>query len=67
MNFGLSIPFKIPIFNFEIGSHLAWAADMFGGPKAPVDTPDLKPLHAKIRQLTLENDFLEGGSPRQAC
>lgn len=37
---------------------LARAADVFGGPKPPLDTPDLKPLHAKIGQLTLENDFL---------
>jgi transposase len=28
-----------------------------GGPAAPVD---LKALHAKIGELTLENDFLEG-------
>jgi transposase-like protein len=34
------------------------AADVFGGadPPKPVD---LQPLHAKIGQLTLENDFLE--------
>jgi transposase-like protein len=37
------------------------AAGVFGG-AAPSDTPpvDLKVLHAKIGQLTLENDFLEG-------
>ncbi len=37
------------------------AADVFGGvvtPTAPV--VDVKELHAKIGQLTLENDFLEG-------
>ena len=36
------------------------AADVFGGGGA-VDEPsvDLKVLHAKIGQLTLENDFLE--------
>jgi transposase-like protein len=39
---------------------LARAADVFGGPHPPADTPDLKTLHAKIGQLTLENDFLEG-------
>jgi transposase-like protein len=39
---------------------LARAADVFGGVKAPVDTLDLKTLHAKIGQLALENDFLEG-------
>ncbi len=34
------------------------AADVFGGadPPKPID---LQPLHAKIGQLTLENDFLE--------
>lgn len=37
------------------------AADVFGGaPKAKAAGPDLKVLHAKIGQLTLENDFLEG-------
>jgi transposase len=36
------------------------AADVFGGsPKVKVAEPDLKVLHAKIGQLTLENDFLE--------
>ena len=39
---------------------LAHAADVFGGTKAPSETPDLKTLHAKIGQLALENDFLEG-------
>ena len=39
---------------------LARAADVFGGSKPPSDTPDLKTLHAKIGQLALENDFLEG-------
>ncbi len=39
------------------------AADVFGGggssaPAAP--TVDVKQLHAKIGELTLENDFLEG-------
>jgi transposase-like protein len=37
------------------------AAGVFGGlvtPEAP--SVDLKALHAKIGQLTLENDFLEG-------
>ena len=37
------------------------AADVFGGPpKNKAAEPDLKILHAKIGQLTLENDFLEG-------
>ena len=39
---------------------LARAADVFGGTKPPSEAPDLKTLHAKIGQLTLENDFLEG-------
>ena len=37
---------------------LAEAASVFG--TSPIAEPvDLKPLHAKIGQLTLENDFLE--------
>ena len=37
------------------------AAEIFGGRAAPAEPPiDLKALHAKIGQLTLENDFLEG-------
>ena len=39
---------------------LARAADVFGGATPPSDTPELKTLHAKIGQLALENDFLEG-------
>jgi transposase len=40
---------------------LTRAVDVFGGTaKATSDAPDLKVLHAKIGQLTLENDFLEG-------
>ena len=36
------------------------AADLFDGqPKTKTAEPDLKILHAKIGQLTLENDFLE--------
>jgi transposase len=38
----------------------ARAADLFGGAKPTADMPDLKTLHAKIGQLALENDFLEG-------
>ena len=34
------------------------ASEVFGGIK-PKPGPDLKELHAKIGQLTLENDFLE--------
>ena len=37
------------------------AANVFGGATASQTAPvDLKVLHAKIGQLTLENDFLEG-------
>jgi transposase len=37
------------------------AAGVFGGAMVPETPPvDLKVLHAKIGQLTLENDFLEG-------
>jgi transposase len=39
---------------------LVRAADVFGGLTPSADAPDLKTLHAKIGQLTLENDFLEG-------
>ncbi len=39
---------------------LTRAVDVFGGTKALSDAPDLKVLHAKIGQLALENDFLEG-------
>lgn len=35
------------------------AADVFGGSKPPSAEPDIKAMHAKIRQLSLENDFLE--------
>ena len=37
------------------------AVDVFGGGGTVAEPPvDLKVLHAKIGQLTLENDFLEG-------
>ncbi len=39
---------------------LARAADVFGDTTPASDTPDLKIFHAKIGQLALENDFLEG-------
>jgi transposase-like protein len=35
------------------------AADVFGSGTAP-EPVDLAPLHAKIGQLALESDFLEG-------
>ena len=38
-----------------------FAADIFGETtRAKAAEPDLKVLHAKIGQLALENDFLEG-------
>ena len=42
---------------------LEGAAGVFGGEakaEAATTTVDLKTLHAKIGELTLENDFLEG-------
>ena len=39
---------------------LARAADVFGWTKPPFEAPDLQTLHAKIGQLALENDCLEG-------
>ncbi len=36
------------------------AAGVFGAESAAPPTVDLKELHAKIGQLTLENDFLAG-------
>ena len=34
--------------------------DVFGAPVPSAPVPDLKELHAKIGQLTLEKDFLQG-------
>ena len=44
------------------GQLLDGAAGVFGQEKGEVGAPtvDLKALHAKIGELTLENDFLEG-------
>ena len=41
---------------------LEGAANVFGEARLEASTPpvDVKTLHAKIGQLTLENDFLEG-------
>lgn len=41
---------------------LEGAAEVFGGESKPAAPPsvDVKELHAKIGQLTLENDFLSG-------
>lgn len=38
---------------------LEHAADVFAGASAQNEPVDLVPLHAKIGQLTLENDFFE--------
>ena len=35
------------------------ASEVFGSSTTKAEPTDLKPLHAKIGQLTLENDFLE--------
>ena len=46
------------------------AANVFGpggGPAAGPPAIDVKSLHAKIGELTLENDFLEWRSPRRDC
>jgi transposase len=45
-----------------LGQLLVGAADVFGEARqeVPAPTVDVKTLHAKIGQLTLENDFLEG-------
>ena len=44
------------------------ASQVFGDTSRTTPEPDLKALHAKIGQLTLENDFLrQAGSPRRAC
>ena len=45
---------------------LEGAADVFGGGSQPVPV-DLAPLHAKIGQLALENDFWEARSPMRDC
>ena len=44
------------------GRLLEGAAGVFGQEKSEASAPpvDLKALHAKIGELTLENDFLEG-------
>ena len=56
--------------HFEVHPHqvtewkrqlLERAGEVFEGPRRKDESPvDLKALHAKIGQLTLENDFLEG-------
>ncbi len=39
---------------------LARAAEVFGGTRLSSEALDRKTRHAKIGQLTFENDFLEG-------
>lgn len=58
----LAEPFQVHLTQIKDRKQqlLARAADVFGGSHSSSDTPDLKTLHAKIGQLTLENDFLEG-------
>jgi transposase len=45
------------------------AANVFGPGGAASATPavDIKALHAKIGELTLENDFLEGALSKRDC
>lgn len=38
---------------------LEGAEDVFGGARKKGDEPDVQAMHAKIGELTLENDFLE--------
>ena len=57
-------------FDIHVSQITAWkeqlqegAADVFGasvGGRAAASEIDIKSLHAKIGELTLENDFLEG-------
>lgn len=54
------LPSQITEWKQQLAEH---AADVFGGgkTKTAAEPPvDVKALHAKIGQLTLENDFLEG-------
>ncbi len=53
--FGLH-PNQITEWKRQLVDH---AAGAFGGGREVAEAVDLDPLHAKIGQLTLENDFLE--------
>ncbi|CCG36486.1 putative transposition helper protein,N-terminal [Xanthomonas citri pv. mangiferaeindicae LMG 941] len=47
---------------------LKGATGVFGSPAHPAAPPiDVKALHAKIGELTLENDFLEGALTKAVC
>lgn len=50
-------PDQITQWNAQL---LEGAADVFGGESRAEPIVDLKSLHSKIGELTLENDFLEG-------
>ena len=52
-------PYQITQWKAQL---LEGAAAVFGSPPLPLHTPTVyfKSLHAKIGELTLENDFLEG-------
>jgi transposase len=43
---------------------LEHAAEVFGKDRKPDQVPDVKELHAKIGQLSMENDFLSGALGR---
>jgi transposase len=43
---------------------LEHAPDIFGKEKKPEQGPSVKDLHAKIGQLSMENDFLSGALDR---
>ena len=49
-------PTQITEWKQQLQQH---AAEIFGGAKAKSPEPDIKAMHAKIGQLSLENDFLE--------
>ena len=49
-------PTQITEWKQQLQQH---AAEIFGGAKAKSVEPDIKAMHAKIGQLSLENDFLE--------